>query len=569
MHYIDLLNYLIDVQKIEKDELCELLAIPKKKLDSVLTGITPLKKKCLKNLSLYTSISLDAIRSGNFVLNIPQVEVAEGEEAPKIIKDAYVPEYIREANTNRLKAYCKQRYKNERQDISLLRALYIIYTTFSLITLIAVLFTFSLVNFLDCAKTFIVGLLPVIFSIIINRATYKLAKNGTQSEGKYFKFHAILHAIQLIIHAISIFAFDWATPVLGVFALIAILPIIYLIFVDNGPLFSKAKTAFYAFLTSCSLALYFTFTLFGEKLSLTEDVAYNGVIITIGFLAIVTTMGCLLANYVYFLKRNNIAKHFEPVSRKRALKENHIFKSVVAVILAIVIIIGTINILPIAALNVIVNGIVKTNTQAKVNYYDYDKDNVVFSNSDKCITLEYDNYSIKIPENLKKSEKIEAYSNSDNTLYISVTNMFYDYEDTFNDSLSELNLQIDIKEAIIEEYGFFPKTEYEYNKLIKEIQEKDSIILKKDLAVAVTMFKISDAVASFDSDIYFYQDSEIEFCIRKFSLKRKDGKIAYSYDVSGNAVGNYDKYFDFNVVTASNDKENDIAYKIINSIEMK
>ena len=47
MHYIDLLNYLIDVQKIEKDELCELIAIPKKKLDSVLSGITPLKKKCL------------------------------------------------------------------------------------------------------------------------------------------------------------------------------------------------------------------------------------------------------------------------------------------------------------------------------------------------------------------------------------------------------------------------------------------------------------------------------------------------------------------------------------------
>ena len=48
MHYIDLLNYLIDVQKIEKDELCELIAIPKKKLDSVLAGATPLKKKCLK-----------------------------------------------------------------------------------------------------------------------------------------------------------------------------------------------------------------------------------------------------------------------------------------------------------------------------------------------------------------------------------------------------------------------------------------------------------------------------------------------------------------------------------------
>ena len=147
MHYIDLLNYLIDVQKIEKDELCELLAIPKKKLDSVLTGATPLKKKCLKNLSLYTSIPLDAIRSGNFVLNIPQAEVVEGEEAPKIIKDAYVPEYIREANTKRLKAYCKKRYKNRRDDVLGLNIINIILFVINIITAFFLIYSFNIFTY--------------------------------------------------------------------------------------------------------------------------------------------------------------------------------------------------------------------------------------------------------------------------------------------------------------------------------------------------------------------------------------------------------------------------------------
>ena len=60
--------------------------------DDVLSGFVPLKKKWLKNLSLYTGIPEQAIATGAFTLNAP-----DGEPAP-VVKDAYVPEAMREAN---------------------------------------------------------------------------------------------------------------------------------------------------------------------------------------------------------------------------------------------------------------------------------------------------------------------------------------------------------------------------------------------------------------------------------------------------------------------------------------
>ena len=164
MHYIDLLNYMVYVQGFEKAELAELIAIPIKKVNDVLSGITPLKKKNLKNLSLFTGLPLDTIVSGTFTLNAPQPSASDGDGVPKIVKDAYVPEYIRNANTSRLNAYCKQRYKNELQDVSLLKVLHILFVIGSVFAICSLLLTSGDLSLSNCQKTFIVGLLPVILS---------------------------------------------------------------------------------------------------------------------------------------------------------------------------------------------------------------------------------------------------------------------------------------------------------------------------------------------------------------------------------------------------------------------
>ena len=85
MTHIDLLNYLTDVQKIEKSDLAELIGVPQKKIDGVLCGQIPLKKKWLKNLSAFTGIPTECITSGNFTLQYPveaQQPQAEGEQPP-------------------------------------------------------------------------------------------------------------------------------------------------------------------------------------------------------------------------------------------------------------------------------------------------------------------------------------------------------------------------------------------------------------------------------------------------------------------------------------------------------
>ena len=116
MTHIDLLNYLTDVQKIEKSDLAELIGVPQKKIDGVLCGQIELKKKWLKNLSAFTGISIECITTGNFTLQYPveaqelQVEGEQPTVAPEQTPE--IVEALKDYNYERLTAFCKKRYKN-------------------------------------------------------------------------------------------------------------------------------------------------------------------------------------------------------------------------------------------------------------------------------------------------------------------------------------------------------------------------------------------------------------------------------------------------------------------------
>ncbi len=569
MHYIDLLNYLIDVQKIEKEELCELLAIPKKKIDDVLSGIVPLKKKCLKNLSLYTSIPLDAIRSGNFVLNIPQVDVAEGEEAPKIAKDAYVSEYIREANTNRLNAYCKKRYKNRRDDVLSLTMFNIIISVLGIITSFLIIYNFNIVHFSSCVKTLTIALIPAILSIIIAMNCYKLAWNGTLKEDKTFIFYTILHIIQIFTYSIALVASKWAPPFILLFTIFAIAPVIYTFFFENKNKSNYIKSLGFVIISLICFGIISVLTVSSEHFANLKDersFAIGFIITYIGFFAISFTTGILLAAYTFYRKRNYIAKHFEPVSKKRVFESNKIAKDIIIIILLISIMCGIMYVLPIIGFKR--NIAYLNNLEYPVNekYHDYDKENIVFSEDEKLVIVEYDNYSLKIPEDMKKSGKSEIYMNEEKTLLI-IRDEFLDIEKTFDSIVTDY--PVDIKQVIKDRYGFFPKSQYEEQLLLKSIYENDISIFDRDLTIAANYFLMTDSIMSTDSEIYLYKDSEIEFCIKKTTFEREDKSILYTYDVSGNVVENYDKFFDFTIGTTCDAEENDIAYKIINSIEFK
>ena len=575
MHYIDLLNYLIDVQKIEKDELCELIAIPKKKLDSVLSGITPLKKKCLKNLSLYTNIPLDAIRSGNFVLNIPQEEIAEGEEAPEIIKDAYVPEYIREANTNRLKAYCKKRYKNRRDDILGFNIVNIIFFVISIIISFSLIYNFTIVSLSGSAKILAIALIPTVLSIIITINSYKLAWNGTLKEEKLFIFYAVLNVIQIFTYTIALVVAKWAPPFTVLLGILAIAPVIYTVFLENKDKSNYVKSLvlylFSAFST-CVVCILASTSEYFMNLEDERSLIIGIVISFIGFFTIVITTGILLAAYTFYRKRNYIAKHFEPVSKKRVFKGNKIAKDIIVILLLISLTCGVLYVLPVIGYNNIIKQVINADIQIDDRYPVYDKASIVFTENDKYTVIEAENYTIKVPESLvKKSDseylKNEIYSNSENTMSVIVINQFYDLEEMFTEINTLDELPFDLKQVITDRYGFFPKTLYENDKLLKMVYNDNISVLDRDLTLATSYFLLTESILSFDDKIYLYDNGVIELRINKHCFTRDDGKTSYFYDISGNVKGNYEKYFDFQVLTICDSAEDDVAYKIINSIE--
>lgn len=578
MHYIDLLNYLIDVQKIEKDELCELLAIPKKKLDSVLSGITPLKKKCLKNLSLYTSIPLDAIRSGNFVLNNPQAEVVECEEAPKIIKDAYVPEHIREANTNRLKAYCKKRYKSRRDDVLSLTMFNIIISVLGIITSFLIIYNFNIVHFGSCIKTLTIALIPAILSIIIAINCYKLAWNGTLKEEKTFIFYTILHIIQIFTYSIALVASKWAPPFILLFTFLSIAPVIYTFFFENKDKSNYIKSLSFVIISLICFGIISVLTVSSEHFANLKDersFAIGFIHTYIGFFVISLTTGILLAAYTFYRKRNYISKYFEPVSNKRVFKGNKIAKDIIVILLLISLTFGVLYVLPVIGIRINLGYIMNTEGAPTDRYQDYKNQNITFEDTDIFYLIENDIYSIKVPESFEMSSDTELstiYGNNDKTTSIIINKEYANLEETF-DNVTQDNenaKNFNIKQETIERYGFFPRTIYENDKLMRMIYNDDISIFDRDLNIAVYYHIFTDSILMMDEfKIYLYEDKEIEFRVQTHRYDRDDGTTTYLYDVSGNAKGNYDKYFDFTLFTVTDGEEDDIAYKIINSIEFK
>ena len=572
MHYIDLLNYLIDVQKIEKDELCELIAIPKKKLDGVLSGITPLKKKCLKNLSLYTNIPLDAIKSGNFVLNIPQEEITEGEEAPKIVKDAYVPECIREANTNRLKAYCKKRYKNRRDDVLGLNIINIIIFVINIITTFFLIYSFNIFSLSGSAKVLTIALIPTILSIFISANCYKLAWNGTLKEEKLFVFYAVLNVIQILTYTIALVVAKWAPPFSFLFALLAIAPIIYTIFLENKDKSNYIKSLVLYLFSAFSTGVVCILASTSEHFMNLEDERslIIGIVISfIGFFTIDITTGILLAAYTFYRKRNYIAKHFEPVSKKRVFKGNKIAKDIIVIFLLISLTCGVLYVLPVMGYNNAIKQVINADVQIDDRYSVYDKASIVFTENDKYTVIDAANYTIKVPESVFEKSKSQIYCNADNSLSILKRNEFINIEEIYDNAINEVDYPVDIKQVIKDRYGFFPKSDYENDKLMKMIYSDKISVFDRNLTLAVNYFLLSDAILFYESNIYLYENEEIELRVEKRFYNRDDGKTTYFYTVSGNAKGNYNKFFDFTLFTVTDGEEDDIAYKIINSIEIK
>lgn len=575
MNYIDLLNYLTDVQKIEKEDLAELIGIPQKKMDSVLCGAVSFKKKWLKNLSLYTGIPKEAILAGNFVLNAP-----EGELAP-VVKDAYVPEAIRQGNTQRLNAYVKKRYNLFYGDAMGFPPLFIFVSAVCLLILVGMVFLFEVLAVTDLLKIMLMGILPVIMSFSVMRASIKFARKGVLADERTFKFYAVLAVVQTLISTIAALAFEWQTAVGLVATIGAVLPLIYLVFVQgNNGRVAYVKTLMLAIVLG-SLMLCATFCFFtGEKVETTENVqqvASSIIVFTCGWLACLGSLGSVFVSYCFFRKRNDASKHFGPVVKKPVFKGNKIAKSVVAVVLVAILFFSTIYIAPI----LLVDGLMSTamdkynGENVETQYLDYNKGDITFAEDEQVMIVEKENYRIKLPAYLEKNENVttrDGFQNKEKLTVVFIENTVLDYSDVFiydGDDEKKREANEKLNKAIEERYGFIPKGQYEYFKLLKLISEDSISPFNRDLSLAVSLFtNVSQMLAN--DKVYLYEDSEKCFCICENSFERNDSQFTYNYSINGNAKGDYDKFFSISVIVVSDSAADmDLPFKIINSIEMK
>ena len=587
MTHIDLLNYLTDVQKIEKSDLAELIGVPQKKIDGVLCGQIPLKKKWLKNLSAFTGIPTECITSGNFTLQYPveaQQPQAEGEQPPVAPEQTpEISENLKQYNYERLTEFCKKRYKNRYDDILLAKILGIVDAIVGLLLIVCC----SVIVFLQAPMTNIfafavMGVLPVLLTACTT-GLFKIAKSGNISEEKIFKILSSFIFVGEIVFFIAAACFSfvpwWAIGI----GIAAILHPIYTVFVVG--LKKQTSKAFIVFGAVISMLLSgaFPFCIFaGNVLEETEtfyELLPYMLIFFSSWVCLSMAQYCVYLYCVYFKKVNNASKYFQPCIKKTLFKKHHIRNKIIAIVLATVIFIFGTYTLSCAIIYWNVDSIINSEENKIPIYSDYNEFDITFTENDKVSTVDNGYYTLKIPSDMKKNEEItssEAYNSENKNCFV----MIHNYGDIYGEALENLfyneesNEKVQkamskLKQEIIDVYGFYPQSYCELKKLVRNINENGVNFWNRKQGAAVIPIIIFDAAPSFGDEVIFYEDSEIELVLCVHETESDDGKKSFICQINGNKKGEYEKNIDMAIMIKNDYASEELAYKIINSIEMK
>ena len=97
----ELLNYILEKEKLKKEDLAKLFGIRKENTEKVFNGEKPLTKRQIKNISRFTQIPEEAITRGELVLpDLQNTGVVFVDE-----------EFVKNQNTARLQSFIKNRFK--------------------------------------------------------------------------------------------------------------------------------------------------------------------------------------------------------------------------------------------------------------------------------------------------------------------------------------------------------------------------------------------------------------------------------------------------------------------------
>ena len=589
----ELLNYILEKEKLKKEDLAKLFGIRKKNTEKVLNGELSLTKRQIKNISLFTQIPEETIKSG-------EVTLPDLQNTGVVFIDE---EFVKNQNTARFQNFIKNRFKIQFISLFLLK-LFVYFILIVLSIFAGCAFYSAFIENIDKSTAFsaFFTLIPYLLGFASIVPMFKVIKKANFNEVKRVKIYYYFIIVANLISLISLVALNanhWAFFVAGMIG--TLIPLVFLILENNKKLNEKQieiLSTVLIFVSSLALQIVPEHIKYLE----TDREMYFAII----FVGLNLTL--IAAHICYWAIKDltEFSNKFQMLNNKKCLKKKKVLRSIVSVLLVTTIVAGTVHFGMLIVLKTTIDYLLQ-NTDSGVNYTfeqysEYDKFDIEFTDKEELQIIENGEFTYKIPaefiEKTNKDQQSEIitsllHNNVDETVIVASINQNYESEsfsgiasfseDMLNEYTSDedvffgeslkimfLKFEETTKDMLVEKYGFYPENEYKFRKLGGVMNLREVNYWDKQEAVCHIPLLIMVAVAlPVYDEVYFYETEEIEgFMSVKEFTDEETGEIRYIYMFDFNKKDS--EWLDCSVIIRLPEElaSTDLAYKIINSIEI-
>ncbi|MBE6748385.1 MAG: hypothetical protein E7557_04050 [Ruminococcaceae bacterium] len=582
MTQAELLNYILEKEKLKKEDLAKLLGIRRKNIEKIFNGEMELTKRQIKYASEFTLLPQEVIKSGEVVL--PDLE-----NTGVVFIDE---EWVKNQNTKRFEDFIKSRFKIPFISLFLLKlSIYFILIFLSIFAGSAFYSAFSENIEKSTAFSAFFTLIPYLLGFASIVPMFKVIKKANFNEVKrvkiYYYFIIVANLISLM-GLVALNANHWVFFVMGLFC--TLIPLVFLILENNRKSNEKRMkilSTVLIFISSLALQIVPEYIKYLE----TDREFYFGIIFIGLNLVLVVAHIC----YWGIKDLSEFSNKFQMLNDKKCFKKRKVLRSLVSVLLVTTIVAGSVHFSFLYIIKTAMTEVFLAEYEYKP-YSEYTKQNVVFTDEDKTVTLENGNFTYKIPEGLLNTTKDEGiyitYRNEEGTIMISsnyahieepfgkdmMDKMLTDNADDieFPESLKIMlnKLPTVTEEVFLEKYGICPDSLYKFYKLEEIINQQEINYWDKTESFCHIMPIIMyiNIIPNFEQlqAKYLFETEETVGLLYCTSRKNDEtGKTQYNYIYEFSKSS--DAWFDGQLMIFLPEElaSTDLAYKIINSVEMK
>lgn len=588
MTQAELLNYILEKEKLKKEDLAKLFGIRKKNIEKALNGEIALTKRQIKNISRFTQIPEEAIKRGE--VNLPDLN----NTGVVFINE----EFVKNQNTAKFQDFIKKRFKIQFISLFLLK-LFVYFILIFLSIFVGCAFISSFIENIDKSTGFsaFFTLIPYLLGFASIVPMFKVIKKVNFNEVKRVKLYYYFIIVANLISLISIIALNanhWGFFISGLIG--SLIPLVFLIF-ENNKKFNKKQIKILSTILICAACFVIgSIPDYPE----TDREMYFGIIPAVLNLVLVAAHIC----YWVIKDFSEFSNKFQMLNDKKCLKKKKVLRSLLSVLLVTTIVAGGVHIGKLIIIKTAMNyALADTESNFEFEKHsEYNKNNIEFTEEDETITVEMREFTYKIPAELidKTNKEIQSekneiltYKNEEETIMVVSTYQpmdepypsMFDYNASFFDSSeTEEGSTFDeskaigiskygemVKNVLVEKYGFYPTNDYESRKLSGMIDLDDINYWDKQEVNSFVCLAIFYAVVTPKyEESYFYETETIEGYVDILNHTNEEtGETSYSYIFSFNKCDS--EWLDCRLMIRLPEElvSTDLAYKIINSVEMK